>query len=476
MGKKLRQYGCLLKEKLAKIEEYIFAIGLIYMTGIKYVLFSMGMLYEENIVEKIFSYAAYLIFFLMVAVAVWKTIKYKRVLRRTMALTTIFLLYIIVAFAVALIQNTSSLPKVFDIISKNILLCWPFFFLGLLQFKECNEQDTFFKIYKLQKYLYPVIIGYCLMALFNINPFYGGNSLGFENYYIIGYGLLTVFMVNIITFVEYNKKNLFLIIIIWLDILASGTRGAIICGVCFLLLYTVYRIWNRKTWKKIILNTTVCLFLFGVVLLILPPGFRSVERFHIFIEGLKEHKFVTSTSQEENLEKELESELISRDSVEDDITDDTIEKGENSNSINVQKPMMEYISDRGELFQVAINEIRENNIFVMRPLQFQIKYNNYPHNIVLEFLLDNGVVIGGSCLLVILGGLLYLLYLSNKRYEIGLMLMIFLVYGIKLMVSGSYWTETMFFYSVGYMLCAFTENSSKENKSYERKFIKKNCE
>lgn len=78
----------------------------------------------------------------------------------------------------------------------------------------------------------------------------------------------------------------------------------------------------------------------------------------------------------------------------------------------------------------------------------------YPHNLYLEIMTDFGYVIGGIVSLVLTFFLVkYIVKSVNKQYRMSVIALSSIAF-VRLMFSGSYWSEQMFFLLVGILLAA----------------------
>ena len=104
---------------------------------------------------------------------------------------------------------------------------------------------------------------------------------------------------------------------------------------------------------------------------------------------------------------------------------------------------------------------------------------NYAHNIVLEILINYGVVIG----LLFLGLILYIftvafVYMRNNKDYISLdfFTSVFFAYCFKLILSNSYLLEPYFFFTIGFAYAAFKEQGGLSIPRLYRVPVKKSLE
>lgn len=111
----------------------------------------------------------------------------------------------------------------------------------------------------------------------------------------------------------------------------------------------------------------------------------------------------------------------------------------------------EIVTDRGELYRLALAEFRENWLTGLGPVGYYSKYNNTPHNILLELLCELGVlgiaVIAGIAFLA-----LKMLFRIKENFTYAIFMCMSTVCFINLMVSGSIWSSSDFYLWLGYVM------------------------
>lgn len=119
-----------------------------------------------------------------------------------------------------------------------------------------------------------------------------------------------------------------------------------------------------------------------------------------------------------------------------------------------------------EAWEIVLNNPIGVGYFGERPL-----LNIYCHNIFLEFMVDFGLVIGGIVSIVFVG-LMIKKSIRSSTAERNVLLILFCAFVIKLLFSGSFWTEVMFFVFATFLLkknyntnatAAITDEEDEEN-------------
>ena len=129
-----------------------------------------------------------------------------------------------------------------------------------------------------------------------------------------------------------------------------------------------------------------------------------------------------------------------------------------------------HFEDRSEIYAITIPliSIWGNGILVF-PYRTM-----YPHNIIIEFLLNFGYI-GGSLLIFRLFKIIYMSYCcvkhSDNHFEIVIWIFAFTTIFVKLMLSSSYLTDRTFWFSLSFMIFFIRINREKDN---DKIYCKKN--
>lgn len=289
------------------------------------------------------------------------------------------------------------------------------------------------------------------MAVTNTNPFMNYNYLGIMNYFMVGWALLPFLCCTILRFVNQDEfyigsktltaktaklVRIVLMLVYMFDIFASGTRGAIIAVPFFLLIsMAVYVIHKKKVWQLAgMLAVYVGIYL-GGAFIYTPPGFYAIGRMDIVTDGLADGKLVTSNHFVQDEEASPSSEP----------------KAPRDDKGLMNAAQKEIVTDRGELYRLALAEFRENWLTGLGPAGYYSKYNNTPHNILLELLCELGVlgiaVIAGIAFLA-----LKMLFRIKENFTYAIFMCMSTVCFINLMVSGSIWSSSDFYLWLGYVM------------------------
>ena len=453
------------KKNLIRVLPVLSILG---MYIIKYILFYMGMVYEDNFWEKVIAHTFGLIISLMSMVVI---IREHKEMKKFLVLLLIVGGIFCCAWGKAFFLYGLSTDFLKRIIIWGVY-CPSALCMGYYAFKKKIELLSSIEL--MGQILYPALLGYAIMAVTNSNPFEGGRNLGYMSYFMVGYVGMPVMAAETILVLKNAPAvgclkrvphryllliRIILIAILWIDIMASGTRGAILGIVVFWIFCILYSLFKRR--KKGILIILSSIFIASYLICLSLPGFRGLDRMDIFIEGLSRGELVTSESgvrADEYVTYEKNKEELS-------FIDSSVLSGTQTDigEFLAEEASDRIIGDRGELFRVAIKEIR------MFPWEgiglegYMLKYGNYTHNIILDIWCEYGWVCGTALIAILLIMGIKFLRGSLKGGMIESMFLFFCTFWISFVASGYLWENKFFFFFVGYMFGVCTVKLKRED-------------
>lgn len=207
-------------------------------------------------------------------------------------------------------------------------------------------------------------------------------------------------------FKKFEIKYLALSAVLIIIMVLQGSRGPLVSVVCFAV---IYQLINSSENRKKVLSNTIVLALLSVLFIVYLPNIMEwiadmCDRFGFqskFLRVMLEGEFFTPNG---------------RDVV-----------AENVISIIRNNPF-------------------GNGLFGERPV-----LGTYCHNIFLEFLVDFGIIFG-SIFCIVYVVLIFKRFRSNNMAERNVMNILFCAFLIKLFFSGSFWTETVFFAFLAFLI------------------------
>ena len=240
--------------------------------------------------------------------------------------------------------------------------------------------------------------------------------------YSLVFGYKTIFCCIVFIFFFFEKRNVLdlvgAILSFFMDIKA-GSRGSLICLGMFVVLYMLVKARRMKTIHKI----TISVAFLGLYVFI-SKYFSKISSFVL------------------SLLKKL------------NINSRTVEMLLNGNIASD--------NGRARISELSWDGIAKQGFFGMGPFGCRTiiapYYNyGYPHNIFLEFVLDYGWFFGTLALTVLMIMIIRTLMKKNKIQTSVLIILLSMC--MKLLISGSYWSEPLFWGLVGWAyICKSQKN------------------
>ena len=225
------------------------------------------------------------------------------------------------------------------------------------------------------------------------------NSWGTSGYLTWGYRMLIAAILLLYTAMNSKRFTDWVFAIIAVSELAViGNRGSLAAIAVFIMLYVIFCTETKRKYK----NITILL----CVIILVYSALRPENLMHL--EGVLEQFGIRSR----NLSKLLDSTMTN--------------------------------SGRDSGYDIALNRIKEGNWFGLGIGGDQVLVGNYPHNILLELMLQYGNIFG--CLLFgILAWNTVSIFgkIRNKQYK-AIFVVFFSLSMVKLWVSSTYWYELWF--------------------------------
>lgn len=275
-----------------------------------------------------------------------------------------------------------------------------------------------------------------LLLLYCLFRFYKASKVGYwEEYNDVGvlikqsynlvFGYKTMLCCIIFLFFFFEKRNLLDLIggaLSLFLVLKAGSRGPLICLVVFIVLWLFLKVKRLKLRYKI----TISVLLLGSYYLIS----RYYEKIVSFVLNVLAKLHISSRTVE----------MILSGNISDD-------------------------NGRARIAELSWDAIAKQGFWGMGPFGCRTViapyYNyGYPHNIFLEFVLDYGWVLGILFLSVLLFMIIKVFRYRDKE-QTGV-LMILLTMCMKLMISGSYWSEPLFWGMMAWTVTCLSRNKRRK--------------
>lgn len=378
----------------------------------------------------------------------------------------IFLIISIVPYVIAFIRFSFD-EYTFNITLQFFLFCVPCFCAAicLVAQNKVKEFINAFWVYNLALIPFQIIyiIRFCLgNEVDNLK-----RNFGLLNYMGIAYLVATLFIfVSINLFVTKRIKQRIaawiVLILDWLTIIYSGTRGAIICCLFFTICIGIYKLFINKDNYKFsplkLLMILICIYCFSIFVWS-PLSAATNWRLDNFIHETNGTN-VTIDEEAGEFKENVFEYIVSSDSKMADSIENIKEEILNDEEIENKNKFIEILDNdilnsRIDIYRLALMEYSKSPIIGNGPLSFSEKYEGYPHNIALEILTDFGtvgIVLFLVAIFLILRNI-WIVILKDK-YVASICIFAFTI-AVKYMVSGTIYMsmDLMFVFSFAIMLC-----------------------
>ena len=363
-----------------------------------------------------------------------------------------------------------------------IVYCIPAFFSGICAAAWKAEKTFFQTMEKISFFVLPGAVIYFNGIMFNCNPFGYGRNFGIMAYMYFAYTIMPFFLVHLICFInkcpmkkpgreESVKRPQLLrgimILIYWVAIYASGTRGTVVCVIVFSLLLVISQLVYRENVKRtlVLILAILMLYLFNLTVYA-PAGMRWINRMDIFTDGLKAGQLVTTTGEDSSVSEQIDD-LVAADSEQQvaNRPEDQENPGTEESPTDIAEKNLQ-IGNRGTYYKIAFKEFLKAPITGMGFAGFSVKYGTYPHNAVLELMAETGLV----GIVVLLGAILFvfvkLLIIGHKNKAVRYLLLFIIAYAVRANISMSVWECSALLAALGYGL-AYSWNPKKVQTATE---------
>lgn len=464
--------------KLGEVSSWLFPLSFVFSSFINLGFFYIGLAFEDNPIRSA-GYILGCIAFAVVSAVVLALALYSNPLRKSQwVLEILSACFFVFCLVYGVLRNGFG-STVFGYLKVFIVLVIPAFFTAGLCGIKRGEAAFFRNLEQTGFFCLPVVLVYVFWAVFNCNPFYRGIYLGFMNYMSFAYTIMPVLLAHIQQFsveaplrVPFLSRELphpqvfrgIVIVLYWLAIIASGTRGAYVCVAVYCVFLFVNRLIRKQPAKRFFaLAALLASILLFMVFIYTPPGFSSVGRMSSFVQGLAQGEFSTSDMQAENIDEQIDDMLDGKITVSNQSQNaarpNTPQEAPNADSrnealegelLNPDEEMQPVISDRSTYYKLAFGEFSNAPLFGIGPGGYSQKYAAYPHNIVLEILCETGLAgtlfLGVLMLLAVVRILKYAICDENVCH----ILLFLMVYFIQANISGSVWQNATLLCFLGY--------------------------
>lgn len=329
-----------------------------------------------------------------------------------------------------------------------ITLVIPSFLMGICAALWGWEDRFFPTLERIGFFAVPCAVIYFNGVLFDCLP-WGEKYLGVLRYQDLGYLFMPFLLAYVVGSTDRGALQLpfsgrtvkhprmaraVLIGVLWLAIIASGTRAIYICVIIFAGLLALSGWLHREESAK----TAVVIFLvlaglLAAIYACAPLGLDRVPQ-RVQATGKSLTTQVSIPLRDDGTWEETDREIC-----------DSLQEVE--------------VISRGTMYTLALREFLHAPLFGMGPGGYTVKYGSYPHNAVLEFLCETGAVGMAVIGALVIWAAVRILRAGQKRREVRRLLIFFLIYAVQANISGCVWQCTALLCALGYGLTVPVEQS-----------------
>jgi hypothetical protein len=378
--------------------------------------------------------------------------------------------FYIFAFSTALYAHGLQ-PTIFKVIGQYILSGLPALICGVYCAKNQFSYELLRGLERIGLILFPAAIIYMSRLFFFTDEIYTLDlrRLGRIDYMGLSYGLLPLLATSCMLLMEEESSRLLnmgrwlLVSSYMLAIILTQTKGAVVGILLFFGAMLFLEL--KKHRNRSLMLTLVFVTIFVPSLAMLPKLFG--ENLNRFSAGYIYNALRFSGGPVEGEGSMGRNFLLANENngVMIDPTHNIciVNNEEIARMISVNDELLESIAKSGcilkfsrlSLLVMAFEEIKRSPWFGMGPLAFQVRYLGFhPHNILIEFVVELGVVLGGMIVL----GLFWMSYVFIRLINHGCwssgkgILLLGIIHLPMFMVSGTIWGDSMLSFLLGYIL------------------------
>lgn len=366
-----------------------------------------------------------------------------------------------------------------------VAFCLPAFFAGVCAARWHTEGQFVSIMEKLSFFAFPAALHYFLQVMFNANPFNYGRDLGIIHYMSLAYTLMPVLMALIIRFADneelempvlrYKVKHpqivrLVMIVVHWVAIYSSGTRGATLCVICFLCFLIASKLISREKIKRSAIAAGIMIVILVFNLFIYAPaGMKWLGRMDMFLQGLLSGQIITS--QDSDRIENIIDDLVNAPTLGHSLTEPSATEPQETEPQETESVILEEgeIRNRGTLFTLALKEFQKSPVTGMGPGGFSVKYLKFPHNVILELLAETGLIGTLIVVLMVLIAIIKILKLASKNRHVRYLFLFFMTYAVQANFNGTVWYCSALLCALGYGFTIKQNKKSNELEEGERK-------
>ena len=468
----------------SRYKHALLPLSFLFGSLLNFAFYYLGLAYKENVVRTYGFIVGQLLFAVLCGLAFLSAIKHERMRKCAWAGLSAVVLFYCANFAAGLLRHgMNSHWK--DYFVHFVCFALPALLAGVFGALSHAEQKLLPLMETISFFVLPGGVIYLNGLLFDCNPFGYNRDFGIVSYMGFAYTIMPFLLVHIIQFCDRAPLELpvlkrsvsrpqflrgAMIAVYWVDIIGSGTRGTYVCVAGFCVLLVISKLIHKDgALRAFVVSAVMTAVLLFNIFIYAPAGMYGVSRMGEFLNGLKQGELVTSSVEAEGTQDKLDDlvkldgdqQVVNREEPEDQpstpVEPATPSAPDGSPEPEAPEDVSEenlVIGNRGTLYKLAWKEFLKSPLTGMGLSGYPVKYEHYPHNVILELLCEGGVLLGVPILLLILWAVIRMLALAQHDRSVRYLLLIFLTYAIRYNISGYVWACNALLCAVGYSFSA----------------------
>lgn len=354
------------------------------------------------------------------------------------------------------------------------LYCVPAFFVAIILITE-NSMEQFFDAFRsvgfiLMPYMVIYSIRYLNAKLVDNLQDFGGISylsIGYAAFIIISFCMGDLYLK--LRKGKVKKYDIYFDIIIcaFYSSVAtlSGSRGVLVVFCIWIVAFSVNMLIRKCKERILIAALVLCLCSMGITTVwsVIHES-AGINRTLYLIDEVKNGELEKAISSGEGKEilEEIENKAESESGFRS-IVEENKKEVDNSEKEEVIKSISNGSMARVYLYKLAFIEANKTIIWGKGPLGYQLKYETYPHNIILEIMADYGYVVMVIVCIALVLLLINFIKCSKNNIIYDALIIVSVGQAVRMMLSASLYDDAYLIWILVFLLDAIKNNQKETN-------------
>lgn len=312
----------------------------------------------------------------------------------------------------------------------------------------------------------------------------GWNMFGGMIYLYPGYTAMFIVQGILIAAFYGEKKSkkiqMLQVVVVFVCTLAatcSGSRGVLVGMMVCTIVWFPIAFWRKQRERSFIFYPCMIMTIIVCFLVFIPFNNARASRFKQFYNEVADGTLKEALNSEESnmVLKDLNESIDSGKGIFGMLEEKALsaEPDDIKETERLEKSITNGSMARVFLYKMALHEIRQHPILGLGGGGYTYKYQTYPHNLILEIIVDFGIPIGGSCIIYVL---VCVLRTVKKKWndETKAIILFCISLCVEMMLSGSLYASPSLLWLAAYFHMSATvraENRGSSDKKVEKNWI-----